>query len=231
MFITTRSNRIIVSDGGQLGEFINNAVDDEDFLSSIVGRFGSLYGVKEFVQNERRTLFFKECKGAKLISSIAFDLCNFVTAVANSSMLAIAEEESQEARSFKTKADSFINRLKIVKLRSVEFGQRLPEIKEATFSAVIHTSSQLWLVPYLTGSSPTYFERSISNTIINIGIAKRSRLNSQIAAIIPFLNDKASGYDPTRFTQRLAMLSSVSDDRVVKWSDKASLKEYLKVSA
>jgi hypothetical protein len=82
-------------------------------------------------------------------------------------------------------------------------------------------------VSYLTGSSPTYFERSISQSIVNIEFAQDSSIRPLIAAIVPLANDRALGYQPNKFKNRLARLEYVSKSPIVNWTDRASITDYL----
>ena len=229
MFITTRGKRIIVSESGQVSDFVAAATEDVDFQNSIQSKFGASYGVSLY-PTAKRSYYFTECDSIKLVPSKVFDLCNFAVAVTSASMLATTEEESLDLRSFRAKADTFITRLKVVKGREVLFNQRLREIKEATFSAVIRNAGRIWLVSYLTGSSPAYFERSISQAIVNIEFANESSLRPHIGAIIPFVNNKATGYEPRKFHNRLGKLSEVakmSKSSIVRWTERGEIKDYL----
>jgi len=106
IFITTRGKRIIVSDGGQLSEFIKAATDDEAFQTAILGKFKDSYGVEKFPQKQRGEFYFKECADPKLISSVVFDLGNFISSASSAAVLAVTEEEALERKSFRTKAGS-----------------------------------------------------------------------------------------------------------------------------
>jgi hypothetical protein len=226
VFITIRGKRIIVSESGHVSDFLETASEDVDFQNSILSKFGATYGVSVY-PTAKRSYYFTECDSVKLVPSKVFDLCNFIVAVTNASTLATTEEESLDLRSFRAKADRFITRLKVVKDRKVLFNQRLPEIKEATFSAVIRSAGRVWLVSYLTGSSPAYFERSISQSIVNIEFANKSRLKRAIGAIIPFVNNQATGYEPRKFHNRLGRLAEVSGSSIVRWTERRSINDYL----
>lgn len=225
-FVTVRGDRIIVSDGGQLDEFVEATIDDSDFRDTVLAHYAEHYAVKPHVQG-KRTFFYKDCSIAKLVPSVLFDVCNFATSVASASALCITEEQSLELRSFKAKADRYLSNLRIWRGRRMTFSHRLPEVREATFSAVITSNSRLWLVPYITGSSATYFQRSISDTIVNIGLVKDSRIAGSVEAIVPLVNDTANGYDLDRFANRLGRLRDESSEHVVNWSERKKLRDHL----
>jgi hypothetical protein len=143
----------------------------------------------------------------------------------SAAVLAVTEEEALERKSFKNKADSFL-KLNIQK-RKVHFNHRLPEIEEARFSAVITSDSQLWLVLYLTGSNLNYFTRSVSNAIVDIKFARESSIKSQIAAIIPLVNNKANGYQPEKLLHRMKWLEDEAQTSVLPWTERETISKRL----
>jgi hypothetical protein len=99
----------------------------------------------------------------------------------------------------------------------------LPEVKEATFSAVVKSASSLWLVIYLTGSNLKYFQLSVSNAIVNVEFLQQSSLKNNVSSIVPFLNDDAEGYQPNHLTQRLGRLTSLTKTQAIPWRRKEDI--------
>ena len=217
VFVTTRGKRIIVSDGGQLCEFVEGAKDDEAFLSAILARSAAHHGISEVTQAKRK-FHFKAVDKLKLVSSAVFDLCNFLVATSSAATLSLTEDETMDRNSFRAKADKFI-RIQIPKNKglTVSFNKRLEEAKEATFSAVIARASSVSLVIYLTGCNLRYFQLSVSQAIINVQMARSSSLNKHINSIIPVLNDEAVGYLPNKLTERLAILKEATASSIIPW--------------
>ena len=231
IFITKRSDRVIVSDGGHLTEFFETASDDEAFLTAVLSKFREHHGVSEFPQ-KGKTFYFKQTKDIKLIPSIAFDLCNFVIAASTAATLSITEDESLDRSSFRTRADKFI-KVQIPKGTgtTITLNRSLPEVKEATFSAVISRSNKLWIVIYLTGSNLKYFQLSVSNAIVNTQFARQSSLKSHIVATVPLINNEAVGYQPTKLSHRFEMLKDVAKTPPILWSHKEELNSILPLVA
>ena len=227
VFITERGEKIIVSDGAQLSEFIASTAGDESLQSASLFRFSESHEIKEHLKLGVK-YYFKSCSSIKLVSSIVFDMCNFISCVASASVLTIAAEDQEDREIFRRKADAFIN--KSIGTKKVKFSHSLPEIKEATFSAVIKSNSQLWLVLYLTGSNLNYFSRSASNAIVNVEFARASSLESQIKAIIPVVNNEADGYQPAKLSQRIEMLSRVAKQSPINWTEKEQLERLIAAS-
>jgi hypothetical protein len=226
VFITKRGNRFIVSDGAQVSEFFQSAKGDEPFFASLIARSRVTHGVSEFQQGGR-TFFYKETKDHKLISSIAFDVVNFLVGASNAAYLATAEEDSQDKNSFRMRADTFIKH-QITKRsgKTVSFNKKMPEVKEATFSAVVTgAGSKLWLVIYLTGSNLKYFQLSVSNAIVNVEFLKQSTIykGNHVRSVIPFINDEAIGYQPSQLTQRLGRLSDLTGNHSIPWKRKEEI--------
>jgi hypothetical protein len=218
LYATKRQKRFIVADGGQASDFFHCAKDDEPFFASLIGRAKLGHDVLEHSSGTRR-FYYKQTTDFKLISSIAFDLANFLVAATNAAILSTAEDDAMDKNSFKMRADKFIKPL-IKRGRTVKFSGKLEEVKEATFSAVIKSSSKLWLVIYLTGSNAKYFQLSTSNAIVNVELLKASSINRQVERVIPFLNDEAMGYQPNQLTQRLARLSELTKNEAIPWRRK-----------
>lgn len=225
VFVTTRGDRLIVSDGGHATDFFQGAKDDEPFFNSVISRARISHRVSEFKQGGK-TFYFKDTKEKKLISSIAFDLCNFLVASSNAAALAMSEDDSIDKNSFRQMADKFI-KPQITRGRTVKFNQKIPEVKEATFSAVITSNSALWIIIYLTGSNLKYFQLSVANAIFNVESANKSIIQPQIRSIYPLLNDDAVGYQPQHLQQRLSRLTGVTKTPIIPWKKRDELARHL----
>jgi hypothetical protein len=106
LFLTQRGDRYIVCDGGGIMEILSEYCPlplDETMISlqSIARKFG----VKEG-ESEGAPLFFKECLDPKLISSLAFDIANFVSMATSSLVSASSDDLGVEPASrFQARAD------------------------------------------------------------------------------------------------------------------------------
>ncbi len=227
VFITVRREKIIVSDGGALSDFIEASIDDVAFAEAAMSKFSDNWDIDKHVQGSKseRIFYFKACEKLNLVTSAIFDVCNFISSVASASELAITEEESQERESFRAQADKVI-KLAAPKGIPVSYNRKFPEIPEASFSAVATGTSKLWLIIYVTGSSLKYFQLSLSNAIINFEFAQESPLKNQIAKKITLLNNQAIGYQPLQLQHRREKLENVTPD-VLSWTERDKLKDLL----
>ena len=223
IFVTKRGRRFIVSDAGQASELFQPVKDDEPFFASLISRARATHRVSEFKQGNR-TFYYKDTEKLGLISSLAFDVANFLVSSTSAAALAAAEEDSIDKNSFRVRADTFIkHHVPRSSGKSVHFNQKLPEVKEATFNAVITGRSYLWLVIYLTGSNLKYFQLTVSNAIVNVEFLHKSSIKDRVRSVIPLLDDDADGYQPNRLTQRLGALEELTKIQAIPWGRKEEI--------
>lgn len=223
LFVKKSGNRFIVSDAGQVSEFFQSAKDDEPFFASLIAKSRLAHNVSEFKQGEK-VYYYTDTKDPKLISSIAFDLANFLVASSSAAYLATAEEDAQDKNSFRARADKFIkHQITRRSGKTVSFNKKIEEVKEATWSAVVTSASGLWIVIYLTGSNLKYFQLSVSNAIVNVEFLAKSSIYNNVRSVVPLLNDEATGYQPNQLTQRLGRLSTLTKSQVVPWRRKEEI--------
>jgi hypothetical protein len=223
IYLTKRGKRYIVSDGADASEFLQAPKDDEPFMSSLVSRATQAYSVEKCEQ-AKKTYFFKATEEKRLISSAVFDVASFLVSASNAASLSVAEEDTQDRNSFRVRADSFIKHSIPRKSgKTVKFNQKIPEVKEATFSAIVTSASKISIVIYLTGSNLTYFQHNLANAIVNVEFLKRSNLKDNLGAVLPFLNDDAVGYQPNRLTERLGRLKELTHNNAIPWREKEKL--------
>lgn len=227
VFLTQRGDRYIVCDGGGLSELLEEycALPADEMKDSLEG-IADKFRMKEGAANGK-PLYFKDCTDLKLISSLVFDVANFAT-MAASALVSIASDEVEEERTkrFATRAEAF---LRTVKPASLSFRPlEIAEVPGVRFSAVLASSSKVWIVSYVTGSNATYFRRSICDTAMSFKHAWKSSLHDHIGRTIPLVNTEADGYQPQKLQWQLDELQQESHDSTVKWFEKENLAEMLR---
>lgn len=222
------NGRYIVCEGGIIWDLISQystlPVDEitpalEEMARKFRIRQGEIHG---------DPLFFKECENIDLVSSLAFDIANF-SLMATSALVSISSDEIgvEPEHRFETKADVF---LKTIRPTGYEITSRadIVEVPGIKFSAVIKTSSKIWLVSYVNGSTFTNFRRCLSDTMVNFRHAWESSLQPMIKGTIPLINNEATGYQPMKMKLHMSDLARESHDGIVNWTEKDHLTEMLR---
>lgn len=226
VFLTIRAKRYIVCDGGSIAEILaeHSPIPSEEIDASLEG-MAARFKIKVGTSNvENQKLFFKECGDISLISSLIFDVASFAVAATNS--LISTEDGTTESdlnNKFSSKADAFLKGavnstgLQLIPRSGIE------EVPDVKFSAVLKSSSKVWLISYVNGATITHFKKNIAETKMNFDHAWGSRLSGHIVKTIPLLNDEATGYKPQKFQWQLAELEASSKDSVTNWKQRESL--------
>lgn len=81
VFLTQRENRYIVTEDGDVGEWLSEYLPGED-LSIMLDQFAASDGIKRGTHDDR-TIYFKDSTDPKLITSLIFDVANFASRAAN----------------------------------------------------------------------------------------------------------------------------------------------------
>jgi hypothetical protein len=224
LFLTQREGRFIVCDGGGVFEVIDDycPFPQGKAIAALQG-YAHKFGLKQGV-SEGKPLFFKDCTDVQLISSLAFDVATFAT-IATSALVASSEEIETEDR-FKISADAYLKAIKPSGV-TIETRHQIDEVPGVKFSAVLKGASRLWLVSYVTGSSITYFRRSLADTVMNFKHAWQSSLKDYIGRTIPLVNDQATGYRPSELGWQMGELAHESRNSVVRWTEHEKIAELL----
>jgi len=230
LFITKRSEKFIVHDGGSISQIVAESCPfpDDEIKSSLAG-FSVKYGIMRGRDAANQTIYFKDCKKPSLISSIAFDLASFATTVTNVLVAASIDEPGIEPdERFQRNADSFI---KSVIPTGLKFKPRcqIQEVPGVKFSAVIQNSNRIWIVSYVTGSTLPYFLRSIAITKMNFEHVWDCKLakHNAIGGTIPLLNTDARGYQPRKIEWQTKMLKVSARETLLTWSGRGNFVDLL----
>jgi hypothetical protein len=221
LFLTEREDRFIASDGGAVAELLveHSYLPEEEWKREL-SALAKTHGLKEGA-NEGVPIFFKDCKEEKIISSISFDVANFATMAANL-LISVEEVEEQGKETdsrFQSKAHDFLLDTIRDTGRSFYTNHKIPNGPEVNFSAVIESSSNIWVVSYITGSGLKRFRSNLSDTAISFKEAWSSDAAPKIKRTIPLMNSDSRGYQPMRMRPRIRFLEDEAKESAVSWAE------------
>jgi hypothetical protein len=230
LFLTQRAQRYIACDGGRIWELLRERceLEEKDWLAELRA-LAKAHGLKEG-SDEGTPVFFKDCQEEKLIGSISFDVANFATMAANVLLSIDREEEDEKEKEtrFQRDADTFIRSV-LRPDQTLQKNHQIDRGPDVRFSAVISSSSNLWIVSYIGGAGPSLFRKNISDAAYSFKEAWESPLgkNGRIKRTIPLLNSRARGYQPRRLAHRLSELKHEAKQEPLSWSENYQLERLL----
>lgn len=225
MYVTMREDRIIVSDGGRASELIRENTDKQpEELDACRDYFMGEHDVSSHQDTSGRLLFYNETKELKLVPSLLFDLGNFVVNFCHAAIPHSQAEEAMETSRFSTKADTYLKTI-TEKTENRHFQKKLEDLPNASFGAVIadRNFTQLWLVGYVTGSTPYQFNHNLAAAYLNFRFVRKSQKLIQRSSLITLVNNDAAGYRPLSQRDHFAELLDVTGQQPVEWTQKESL--------
>ncbi|MGM1056497.1 MAG: hypothetical protein ACQEWG_11480 [Bacteroidota bacterium] len=227
IFIKQSEDKFIVSDGGWIDlNYYGDKMDDssEDLIDRITSYYTLNYGV-QIVTDKSGTLYYYKSCNIDSISSTVFDLANFVVGVTNALTIQYKDEqEEKEKESFRKQANDF---LRINYEDNIRISQSLDDLPNINFNAVIHKNSNLYLISYITGSTPSYFSNSLRRTIVNFEISQKSKYKGRIKEKISLINDEAEGFLPSKESDLLDLLNERSSRESIIWSERDKILDYV----
>jgi len=224
IYLTEREGRYIACDGGVIAEMIEENCDfPPDEVAGVIDSFKSRFGVSQ-AKGPEGILYYISCSDQKLITSISFDLSNFVLAVMTTLSAEHVEEEEKEPGepNFNNKATTFLSSLNIPSLNFV-FHKELESLKGIKFSAIASSNDRYWIFSYIAGSTVTNFRKNTIETIWNFDQADKSRVKGRIASKISLIHDRAKGYKRGELAAQLGDLESKKGVLVLEWENKKNL--------
>lgn len=227
VYVTTRGDRIIVSDGGFVSEFLaENSSLAGDKLDACKDHFASRHEIKSH-QNSSDGLiyYFKEANSLHLVSSLIFDVGNFVTALTNAAIPQAEMEELRDQKRFNGQADSYIKTL-LPTIGVRKFRKKIGELPSVRFGAVVSSDSHLWLVSYVSGSTQSAFVHNISMAYMNFTLTRKNPI-CEASTLIALVNDTAEGYRPMKQGAHLDELHSVTGLEPIPWTQRSRLQNAL----
>jgi hypothetical protein len=223
VFVTFRDSQMVVSDGGWLEDdadlyTLASTIEDPDF-EFFVDHFRRVYKVLVAERPDKKRIFFKKTADTKLLTGAVYDIANFVVATVNATSVPHGEEEGSASQTFRQDANCFFE----ATFQNLKLGGSIEGVKSHKYSVVIYpTPSTLALVSYVTGSTPRYFGRELSNAICGFQVANRSVSRPYIRSRIALLDNSARGYDPSRLEDDLSLLPEHGAS-ALSWIDRDQL--------
>jgi len=228
VFITFTNNKIVLTDCGWLDQNYYETPrcdDSEDIIKRIISSYKTSFNVKSTLDNAGVEYYYKTCSNIDQIPSAVFDLANFIAGVVNSFCVQYKDErEEKERETFRKDANDFLkgNYAETVRLKT-----SLDDFPSIKFSAIIHKSSKLILLNYVTGSTQTYFENDLRKSIVNFEIAAKSKYRDIIMEKIAIVNDKSDGYLPNKSAYIFELLNEKTTKKPIKWTEKERITEFI----
>lgn len=230
LYLTQRSGKFIVSDGGLLNsEAYESEIDYENqCLLKILYHFESYYEIKRTQDKQGIKHYYKITDKESLIPNIIYEMAQFVSMCASAAAVQFEDpKETEERNSFRTKATAYIStnfeRYNPVFRASLDKN----DYRSVRFSALIQRRNKLNLIHYVTGSNPGNFRNSIARASMNFEIATESIYNEVIENKIVLLNNVAEGYVPGQISKQLNILEEHTGQESIPWSEREKLQAIL----
>lgn len=229
VFLTQRDDRYIVTEDGDIGEFLRELLPHEEFFNTL-DDLATDSGLKRGTHNGK-ALYFKDCTDPKLITSLILDVASFAVKSANVIFSAseFGEEETEKEKRFKTEANEFIKSL--VPTRQIHTNYVIRGVPDVRFNTVIEASNKLWIVSYIGGRTLREFRMKTSDVADSFAEAWASESRDKIQATIPVMNNHDDGYDPDKLMGRFMKLQKEARQPWITWTNRELVKEHLDLAA
>lgn len=228
VFVKETKGKFIISDGGWVdNNYYNVDISDEseDIYSRVLAYYKQSFNVSEKIDVAGTLHYFKVCQNLGEIPAKVYELANFLVGALNSlGMRYRDEKEEKERATFRKDANTF---LKVNYNDNVKLQKSLDDFKNIKFNALITKSSNIYLVSYVTGSSPYYFTNDLRKTIVNFEISERSKYKNFIKEKVSIINDQADGYNPEKVKSMMDLLNEKVTREPIKWTEKERILEYI----
>jgi hypothetical protein len=228
VFVKFEKDKIVVTDGGWIdSNYYENPIYDEseEIIKRVIGSYLTTYDIKTTTDKTGVTYYYKTANDVAQLASIVFDLANYIVGAVNSYCIHFKDEkEEKERETFRKDANTF---LKEHYNDNVQLRKPLDDFGSIKFNAIINKGSNLYLITYITGSTPYYFENDIRKTIVNFEITERSKYKDIIKEKISIINNQSDGFHPERYNSILDLLKEKSTKEPINWTEKEKLLEYV----
>lgn len=222
VFLTMQDENYIISDGGWIdtGIYENQFNLEEESFKRIIFHYQYSLNILETKNNAGVSYFYKKTNKVQSIPSLVFDLSHFVSTIVSASYVQFTDIEERESKEkFKSLANQYIG---TYNQDNIKFNEALGEDKSIKFNAVVQkSSSNIILINYITGSTISYYNSSISKTNMLFELADISSMSPFISNKISLIDDEALGYNETKINTFLHHLQGKST--LCKWSEKEQI--------
>lgn len=226
LYITERSGKFVVSDGGLLNsEAYESEIDYENqCLLKILYHYEAFYEIKKTQDKLGIKHYYKTTTNENLIANMVYEMAQFVSMCASAATVQFEDQkEIEERNNFRNKASAYI---------STNFNRYNPKFRapldkqsfrSVRFSALIEKRNRLSLISYVTGSNPTNFRNSIASANMNFEIASSSKYNEVIDNKIVLINNLADGFVENQISKQLQILEENLNQKSITWTEREKL--------
>lgn len=195
--------------------------ESEEILNKIKNTFLINYKIKTTSDERGNIFYYKSTLNFEHISSLVYDLSNFLLGAANSYCIQFKDEkEEKERETFRKDANLFLKKNYEGNLR---LKQSLDDFRNIKFNAIVYKGMNLNLISYVTGSSTTYFENDLRKSIVNFEISDRSSEKKFITNKISIINDQCEGFNLKKSDNLMNLLSEKLTAQPIFWSNREEI--------
>lgn len=224
VFVKFENNKFVVTDAGWIDSNIYDTPlfeESEDLIKRITFSYLENYRVKITHDATGKIFYYKTTDNYLLVPGLIFDLANFSVGVINSFCLQFKDvKEEQERETFRKDANNF---LKLNYGKEVKLNSSLDDYKNIKFNAIVARSSNLYLITYITGSTPYYFNSDLRKSIVNFELSERSIFKPHIKEKITIINNECHGFNPNIANPIISLLTEKTTRDPIMWKDKNQL--------
>lgn len=228
VFLKYEKEKFVITDGGWIqSNFYENPIyeESEEIIKKVILSFQQSYEIKITIDKSGLAYYYKTCNEPNQVASCVFDLANFIVGAVNSHCIHFKDEKEEKERdTFRKEANGF---LKSNYGDNVKLTQALDDFPSIKFNAIVNKRSRLYLITYITGSTPYYFDNDLRKTIVNFEITERSKYKDIINEKISIFNNRSEGYHPDRVNSLLELLREKSTREPINWTEKEKILELI----
>jgi hypothetical protein len=228
VFIKEIKGKYVISDAGwtDLNYYdVDISEESDDIIERIFTYYQQSFEISTTSDKAGTLHYFKTCSNPRDIPANVYDLANFIVGAVNSLVIRYKDEkEEKEKETFRKDANIF---LKINYNDNVKLQKSLDDFQNIRFNALITKSSDIFLISYVTGSSPYYFTNDLRKTIVNFEISEKSKYRNNIREKLSIINDQADGYRPEKLGSIMDLLNEKTTQEPIKWSERERILEII----
>jgi hypothetical protein len=232
LFITKRNGKFIVSDGGLLNsESYGSEIDHENqCLLKVLYHMEGFYEVKTVIDKRGLKHYYKSTPEEKLVPNLVYEMAQYVSmCVSAATVPFVDEKEKEEKATFRRQVNTFLASIISAPNSKLNLNGSLDKknFRSVTFNAIVTKNNSLSLVNYITGSSVSYFTKSISNASVLFEIADSSPFKDLVTQKVAVINNEAEGFIPGKLQKHFEILNEHTGREPIRWSERDELRVLL----
>lgn len=212
----------LISDGGWIDQDYYGQVpdyQDTEITEHVRYLLLNKYNVKTEPNRRTGDLFYNKVVSYGRISSGVFEMSVFIQSLVNAIHIEYREQKvEEEKKRFQKKVNDYLRKQYS---KDVDFNFRING--NIRFNAAVKRENKLFLLNYITGSTPGYFNKNITEATVKFQMTKGYPATSKIAV----LNDEVEGYVPEKSAAYLSFLKNDVGADIVYWKNKDRLTDII----